>query len=135
MKFQGYTIPKGAHVVSLLCAVHNDPDYWPEPEVFNPLRFLDPEDLSKVVKPAAFLPFGTGKRACLGDKLAEKQFFLFFASILHTMTLECPRTPTLDGTPGATVAPVPFDVIFRVRPHIKAMLSGLPAERPPCDHA
>ena len=77
VNFEGFVIPKNAHVIPLLHAVHMNPDYWEEPEAFRPERFLS-EDGKTVQKPEHFMPFGVGQRMCLGDHLAEKEFFLFF---------------------------------------------------------
>ena len=64
------------------------------------------------------MPFGVGNRMCLGDSLAEKEFFLFFSSILHTFDLELPEgatLPDLRGTTGVTVTPNKFEVVFKPR--------------------
>ena len=34
------------------------------------------------------IPFGLGKRYCLGQSLAEKEFFLFFVTILQKFKIE-----------------------------------------------
>ena len=55
--------------------IHHHPDYWVEPEVFNPERFLvEPQ-------PFTFIPFGAGQRICMGEKLAtlEMSIFLIYA--------------------------------------------------------
>ena len=117
VEFEGFTIPKNAQVIPLLHAVHMDPANWDEPEQFRPSRFLS-EDGGSVVKPEHFMPFGVGNRMCLGDSLAEKEFFLFFSSILHTFQLELPANatlPDLRGTTGVTVTPNQFEVIFTPR--------------------
>ena len=90
VKFEGYTLPKNTHVIPLLHAVHMDPKNFAEPEEFRPSRFLSP-DGKKLVKPEQFMPFGAGQRMCLGDQLAEKEFFLLFASLLHSFDLSLPE--------------------------------------------
>ena len=118
VQLEGYTIPKNAHVIPLLHAVHMNPECWDEPEQFRPSRFLN-EDGTKVQKPEHFMPFGVGNRMCLGDSLAEKEFFLFFSSILHTFDIELPEgasLPDLRGTTGITVTPNQYEVIFTPRP-------------------
>nr|ARN17925.1 cytochrome P450-2 [Cephus cinctus] len=107
----GFTIPAGAQVVPLLHAVHMDPELWTEPEAFRPSRFLSSE--GQVTKPEYFMPFGVGRRMCLGDVLARMELFLFFSSLLHTFDLRLPEgasLPSLRGNVGVTVTPDPFKV-------------------------
>lgn len=108
----GYTIPKGTQVIPLIHAVHMSPSLWKDPEVFNPERFLS-ADGTKVVKPEYFIPFGVGRRVCLGDVLAKAELFLFFSTILHTFKLTLPQgatMPDLRGQAGVTVSPQSFQV-------------------------
>lgn len=102
-----------------------NPDYWDEPEAFRPERFLS-EDQKSVHKPEHFMPFGVGQRMCLGDHLAEKEFFLFFASLLHVFDLKNPEDvplPGLRGVAGVTVTPTDFEVVCTVR-HGQVRTSG-----------
>lgn len=111
IQLNGYTIPAGAQVVPLLHAVHMDPNLWAEPENFRPARFLTTE--GKVTKPEYFMPFGVGRRMCLGDVLARMELTLFFTSLLHTFNIELPdgdSLPSLRGNAGITVTPDPFKV-------------------------
>lgn len=88
-----------------------DPELWNEPEEFRPTRFLSAE--GKVCKPEYFMPFGVGRRMCLGDVLARMELFLFFSSLLHTFDLRLPEgasLPSLRGNAGVTVTPDPFKV-------------------------
>ncbi|XP_014285841.1 cytochrome P450 18a1 [Halyomorpha halys] len=114
----GYTIPENAHVVPLLHAVHMDPNLWEEPKAFRPERFINSE--GKVFKPEYFIPFGIGRRMCLGDVLARMELFEFFSSLMHTFHLrkageDC-ELPTLEATTGATLTPLPFEVSLVQRP-------------------
>lgn len=59
-------IRAGTHVVIPSCAIHHTPGLWPEPRVFRPERFEDPER----VHPFSFMPFGKGARECIGRALA-----------------------------------------------------------------
>lgn len=57
-EIMGFHVPKGTMVVPLQWAVHMDPKYWTNPELYNPSRFLDAE--GKFSKPDCFIPFQTG---------------------------------------------------------------------------
>ncbi|XP_026468203.1 cytochrome P450 18a1-like [Ctenocephalides felis] len=113
----GYLIPAGSQVVPLINSVHMDPTLWDKPEEFNPGRFIDAE--GKVHKPEYFMPFGVGRRMCLGDVLARMELFLFFASLMHTFNVSLPEgatVPSLKGNVGITISPDQFQVVLTPRP-------------------
>lgn len=61
----GVPIPAGTLVLYSPYLTHRDPDLWPSPQAFTPERFADG-------RPAwGFLPFGAGRRTCLGTHLAR----------------------------------------------------------------
>lgn len=57
-------IDKGTKIVIPLMGLHNDEEFFPEPNKFNPDRF-NKENIEKI-KPYTYLPFGGGPRNCLG---------------------------------------------------------------------
>jgi len=59
-----------------------DPLYWPEPGLFQPMRFIDEEGRFDSRNPA-MMPFSVGKRACTGEAVARLQMFLIFTSLLQ----------------------------------------------------
>jgi len=121
VELDGHIIPKDTHVIPLLYAMHMDPEVWDEPEKFVPERFLKD---GKVHKPSHFMPFGSGQRMCLGDKLAEMELQLFFSSLMHVFDIEPPthgELPSLEGIAGATLGPKPFEVNFNDR-NIEAII-------------
>ena len=110
------TVPKGTPVIPLIHAIHMDPNLWKDPELFSPERFLCP-DTGRVVKPEFFMPFGVGRRTCLGDVLARAELFLFVTSLLHVFTLRLPqgaKMPGLRGQVGVTNTPEKFQVKFTI---------------------
>nr|UOF76412.1 cytochrome P450 CYP18 [Xylotrechus quadripes] len=117
IKLNGFQLPQHAQVVPLLHAVHMDPNLWEDPEKFNPTRFINAE--GKVAKPEYFLPFGVGRRMCLGEILARMELFLFFSSLLHTFEIAVPQgetLPSLKGVAGVTISPRAFRVSLKQRP-------------------
>ena len=84
----GYKIPKGASITYQTPAVFKDERYFKDPYTFNPERFLDKN--GKFFSPPELIPFGIGKRACLGEGLAKIELFLFTANIFNQMQLRSP---------------------------------------------
>ncbi|KFZ68974.1 Cytochrome P450 2U1, partial [Podiceps cristatus] len=109
---QGYTIPKGSVIVPNLWSVHRDPNIWEKPDEFQPSRFLD--ENGQLIKKEAFIPFGMGKRVCMGEPLAKMELFLIFASLMQSFTFLYPENaakPSMEGRFGLTLAPCPFNII------------------------
>ncbi|XP_077156769.1 cytochrome P450 2U1-like [Paroedura picta] len=109
---QGYTIPKGTVVFCNLWSVHRDPRIWKNPDDFYPERFLD--ENGRLLKTETFIPFGTGKRVCMGEQLAKMEVFLVLTSLLQHFTLVFPedlKKPSMEGRFGLTLAPFPFNLI------------------------
>jgi 26-hydroxylase len=95
-----------------------DTNLWgPDANEFRPSRFITAEN--KIHKPEYFMPFGSGRRICLGDVLARMELFIFFASIMHRFDILLPsgcEEPSLDGNPGVTIYPDRFLVCLKERP-------------------
>ncbi|CAF4612282.1 unnamed protein product, partial [Rotaria socialis] len=64
----GIIIEKGMIVGIPVWALHHDPQYYPEPDLFKPERFLA-GNRERLV-PYTYLPFGTGPRNCIGARFA-----------------------------------------------------------------
>ncbi|XP_073960266.1 cytochrome P450 6a2-like [Choristoneura fumiferana] len=58
----------GIRILVSACAFHRDPRYFPEPDEFRPERF-NPDNLTPGAK-LAYIPFGVGPRACIGEQMA-----------------------------------------------------------------
>ena len=74
-------------VVTNLWSFHNDKEFWGDPEVFRPERFLD-ED-GNLLKKDFSLPFGLGKRICAGETFARQYMFLLMTSIMQSFNIRC----------------------------------------------
>lgn len=66
-------------------------EYWDEPESFKPERFIQD---GHVVKPAHFLPFGAGRRGCLGYKIIQSVSFSLLANCMAHFGLQRPANVT-----------------------------------------
>lgn len=111
----GYTIPQNTTVLIGLGSVHMDSDFWGDPEVFRPERFLD--ESMRVKNIERLIPFGAGRRKCLGDTLARACIFTFYVGILQSFKLKTSQMdlPSLDLLPGITLSPKPYKVVFERR--------------------
>jgi cytochrome P450 len=84
-----YHIPPGATIFISPYAMHRNPAYWPEPERFDPDRFLD--ERQKQITPDMYLPFGVGARTCIGNSISELIMRITLAMIYARFHLEWPR--------------------------------------------
>ncbi|XP_051157198.1 cytochrome P450 9e2-like [Leptopilina boulardi] len=67
-------------------ALHHDPQYFPDPEKFDPERFND-ENKDKI-NPYAYIPFGIGPRKCIGDRFALMEIKILIVHLLQNFVLE-----------------------------------------------
>lgn len=116
----GYVIPANAVIVPSLYHVMHDPGYWESPDKFWPERFLD--ESGKFIKDPRVIPFSIGKRYCLGQSLAEKEYFLFFTGIMQRFKLiHAPGSvlPSLledETNPKGAIRTAPYyEVIMHIR--------------------
>jgi cytochrome P450 len=89
----GFDVPRGAYVNYVSWASHRLPEVFPEPEAFVPERFA--RERKAALPRGAYVPFGGGKRVCIG-----KRFGLIEVKLVTTMLLQRLRA---DALPGRTV--------------------------------
>lgn len=82
-KFMGYHIPKDTQVYVNVWAIGRDPESWDEPLCFKPERFMG-SDIEFKGQNFELLPFGSGRRICVGISLAQRVVHLALASLLNT---------------------------------------------------
>ncbi|KXJ67788.1 hypothetical protein RP20_CCG012305 [Aedes albopictus] len=72
---------------------HHDPQYFPNPEVFNPDRF-DHNNRQQITQ-AAYMPFGVGPRNCIGSRFALMSAKMILFRLLRSFRVEvCSKTDT-----------------------------------------
>ena len=75
-------LPAGCIAAPCIYLVHRRPDLWPEPESFDPCRFL-----GRRTDAYTYFPFGGGVRHCLGASFATYEVKIVLARILSRMVL------------------------------------------------
>ena len=114
----GYTITKGTTVMVNLDSALRDVSAWGDPDVFRPDRFLD--DKGSVVVKKDFLPFGIGKRNCLGEGLATMELFIFISALVQKFEFlpeNVAELPTMEPDVGFSRVAKPFKI--RAIPRVK----------------
>ncbi|PIA38484.1 hypothetical protein AQUCO_02800294v1 [Aquilegia coerulea] len=97
-EYMGYSIPKETQVLVNVWAIGRDPASWEDPLSFKPERFLG-SNIDYKGQHYQLLPFGAGRRMCVGVMLAQRMLYLSIGSMVHTFewALEDGVTPeTLD---------------------------------------
>ncbi|GLT59066.1 hypothetical protein SLA2020_319080 [Shorea laevis] len=91
--FMGYVIPKDTQIWVNAWAIGRDPDAWKDPFSFKPERFLSSK-IGYKGQNSELLPFGSGRRICVGLPLADRVIHLALASLLHHFDWELPINTT-----------------------------------------
>lgn len=86
------TIEKGISIVCPIYSIHHDPDIYPEPEKYDPDRFL-PEEVKKRHS-FAFLAFGEGPRSCMAPRYANFVIKMALVKVLTEFEFSLDRTKT-----------------------------------------
>ena len=99
-------IAAGALIIVSPWIVHRDPWAWPDPDVFDPTRFIDAEGARRrdIAAMPAYLPFGAGPRLCIGRDMALLEGVLALASLVSRVDLE-PVGPPPRAVPLVTMRP------------------------------
>jgi cytochrome P450 len=79
----GWRLPAGVTVMPAITLMHEDPDIFPEPKRFYPERFLEEDQGSTYT----WIPFGGGRRRCLGAAFASFEMRVALRTILERCTL------------------------------------------------
>ena len=79
----GYSLKAGRLAIFSIFNIHHHPDFWPQPEQFDPERFLTREN-----RAFSFMPFGKGERICICSHFALVESQLLLCMIVQHCDLQ-----------------------------------------------
>ncbi|KAM0753795.1 putative O-methylsterigmatocystin oxidoreductase [Meredithblackwellia eburnea MCA 4105] len=101
--YEGYFIPKGTAVVANHWAIHLDPELYPEPETFNPDRFIKDDQLvGTKYSERGHHAYGFGRRICPGQHIADRSLFIVFSRLLWAFNIT--------NAKDSSGSPIPVDI-------------------------
>ena len=109
----GHKVKPGDKMVMCAYIVHHHPKYWTDPEHFDPSRF-SPENVTKRAK-YSYLPFGAGKRSCIGGALSLVENTLALTQLLRRFRPEYVGEGPAGISATVTLTPEKGRLPFRIR--------------------
>ena len=83
-----WRLPHGFSILVSLLQLHRDPTVYPDPERFDPQRFLDDKPNTY-----AWVPFGGGTRRCVGAAFANMEMDVVLRMVLQHFTIRTTSAP------------------------------------------
>jgi cytochrome P450 len=99
----GYHIEKGAFILLSEYVVHRHPDFWENPEGFDPERFTPERSAGR--HRWSYVPFGGGPRKCIGMAFALAEIQLIVAMVCQRYRLDLVPGHPIALDPGITLRP------------------------------
>ena len=97
----GYHIPAGSSLEISPYVIHRHPEFWDDPENFNPERFTPQHGASR--PQYVYLPFGGGQRLCIGSHLALLEARVIVSRVLQRFRLDIAPGFSVEAMPGITL--------------------------------
>ncbi|MGH8906510.1 MAG: cytochrome P450 [Egibacteraceae bacterium] len=112
-RVNGYEIPPGSDLFVSPWATHRHPAFWPDPERFDPERFAPEQEAAR--HRYAWIPFGGGPRACIGQHFALLEAVIVIAMALqaYELTAMAGRVPLAVKTTLRPASAVPCRITAR----------------------
>lgn len=83
-----WRIPEGFSILVSLLLLHRDPEIYPDPDRFDPQRFLDDKPNTY-----SWVPFGGGTRRCVGAAFANMEMDIVLRTVLRHFTIRTTSAP------------------------------------------
>ena len=98
-----YQLPANANIFISPYAMHHLPQYFPEPDAFQPERWTP--EFEQSLPRYAYMPFGGGPRVCIGNSFAQMEAQLVLATIGQQFTTSL-ATDEVKLNPQVTLSPL-----------------------------
>ena len=98
-----YTIPAGDTALVSPYLLHRDPASWPNPDRFDPDRFV--AGWEKERHSYAYIPFGGGPRLCIGNQFALMEMQILLAMLVRAFTVTAVPNQRIEPHPLITLRP------------------------------
>lgn len=99
----GYRLPKGSTIVISIFGIQRAEKYWDKPDIFDPSRF-SPQRRQEIPM-QAYMPFGMGRRTCIGNHFAYQEQIAVIATILQKFRVEMPKETKIEEVMRVTLQP------------------------------
>jgi cytochrome P450 len=108
-------IPKNTDCVIFLPGIHRDERYFPEPEIFDPNRFL-PENCNRHTY--SFIPFSADRRNCIGQRFSMMEIKVMLANVLRKFEIKSLKSleelePVLELVMKPSKGVIPIELMIR----------------------
>lgn len=100
-EINGYYLPGNSYLYTNLYALHRHPEYWVDPDGFNPFRFA-PENIAKIHQ-YTYLPFIMGPRTCMAANFSMIEIALIVFKLIRHFEFEKIPELKLKVTPHITL--------------------------------
>ena len=111
-----FIIPKETVIIPLIGDIMHESNHFPNPQKFDPERYLSEDSSGKqtFTPNPRVIPFGIGKRRCLGEVVARTSLFKFFTAIVQRYKIVNGQNEEIQETRsiGFVSAPKPYKLKF-----------------------
>lgn len=103
LDFNGNKVPSGERMFYSIYLTHRDPTVWENADQFCPERFSH----GRKTPPFAYIPFGGGRRSCIGAAFGQAEARLVITQLLKNFSFELLNANQIRAHMGATLEPRP----------------------------